>query len=172
MGQTGEVADDHAEAVVEGHRYGDPVVVGVLEHIADVVAIVDDVVVGEGGGLGSPSGARGELYVGGVLEFHCSGALVVFLALPAVQFVEVQHAPVLLVSDQNHVLQVGQALQTQTGGGLRAQVRVDLREQLDVVAALEAWGHYECGDLHLVEGVLQFYLLVGRVDVYQDQVGE
>ena len=58
-----EVAHHHAEAVVEGHRHADPVLLGVADQLADEVAVVEDVVVGEGGALGEARGARGVLDV-------------------------------------------------------------------------------------------------------------
>ena len=42
-----EVAHHHAEAVVEGHRQADPVLLGVADQLADEVAVVEDVVVAE-----------------------------------------------------------------------------------------------------------------------------
>src|SRR5690606_4796201 len=61
-----EVAHHHAEAVVEGHRDADPVLLAVGDQLPHEVTVVEDVVVGEGGALGEAGGARGVLDVDGV----------------------------------------------------------------------------------------------------------
>ncbi|SIJ06790.1 Uncharacterised protein [Mycobacteroides abscessus subsp. abscessus] len=79
MAERGEVAHDHAEAVVVGHREDDRVVGGVGEQLGDEVPVVEDVVVGEGDPLGKARRPRGVLDVdrivgrelaGGLLEAH------------------------------------------------------------------------------------------------------
>ena len=47
----GQVSHDHAEAVIEGHRHADPVGLGVAADLPDEIAVVEDVVVGQGGAL-------------------------------------------------------------------------------------------------------------------------
>ena len=47
VGDAGEVAEHHAEAVIERHRDAEPVVLGEAHRLADEVAVVEDVVVGQ-----------------------------------------------------------------------------------------------------------------------------
>ena len=54
----GEVAEHHAEAVVEGHRDADAVVLGVAAPLADEEAVVEDVVVRERRALREAGRAR------------------------------------------------------------------------------------------------------------------
>ena len=61
----GEVAHDHAEAVVERHGDADPVVLGVGAQLADEEPVVQDVVVRQGRALRETRGARGVLDVDG-----------------------------------------------------------------------------------------------------------
>src|SRR6266542_243739 len=53
----GEVAEHHAEAVVQRHRDADAVGLGVAAALADEEAVVEDVVVRQGGALGEARGA-------------------------------------------------------------------------------------------------------------------
>src|SRR5690606_16527395 len=71
-----QVAHDHAEAVVEGHRQTDAVLLAVADGTAHPVAVVEDVVVGEGGPLGEAGGARGVLDVHRVVAAEAGGDLV------------------------------------------------------------------------------------------------
>ena len=71
-----QVAHDHAEAVVEGHRQADPVLLRVAHELADEEAVVQDVVVAQRGALGEPRRARGVLDVDRVIgaqRRHTSG---------------------------------------------------------------------------------------------------
>ena len=63
VGDAGEVAQHHAEAVVERHGDAQPVVSVSRMRLADEEAVVEDVVVGQRGALGSAGGAAGELDV-------------------------------------------------------------------------------------------------------------
>ena len=68
VGEAAEVAHDHAEAVVERHGDAEAVVLGEAHGGGGEVAVVEDVVVGEGGALRGAGGAGGELDVDGVVE--------------------------------------------------------------------------------------------------------
>ena len=67
VGGAGQVAEDHPEAVVEGHGDADPVDRRVAAALADEVPVVHDVAMGEGGALREPGGAAGVLDVDGVV---------------------------------------------------------------------------------------------------------
>ena len=60
---TGEVAEDHPEAVVEGHRDADPVGLLVAAARAGEPAVVEDVAVAQGRALRRPGRPAGELDV-------------------------------------------------------------------------------------------------------------
>ena len=66
--QASEVAQHHAEAMIERHRDAEPVGLREVHRLADEVAVVQDVVVGQRRPLGEAGGAAGELYVDGVVE--------------------------------------------------------------------------------------------------------
>ena len=61
-----EVAHDHAEAVVEGHRDAEPVLVGDPLQLGGEVAVVQDVPVRQRGALREAGGARRVLDVDGI----------------------------------------------------------------------------------------------------------
>ncbi len=75
MGDAGEVAQDHAEAMVERDRDADLVVRPELLRLADEEAVVEDVVVGERRPLGRAGGAAGELDVDRLVELEPAGEL-------------------------------------------------------------------------------------------------
>jgi hypothetical protein len=78
VGDAGEVAEDHAEAVVVGDRDAEAVLRREAHPLADEVAVVEDRVVREGRALGEAGGAGGVLDVDRVVEL--------LLALPRRQF--------------------------------------------------------------------------------------
>jgi hypothetical protein len=82
MGGAGEVAQHHAEGVVEGNQVTDAVVIGVAIPFADEEAIVQNVVVGQRGAFGKSGGARGVLDVDRIIEgqIGCSLELRQFMA--------------------------------------------------------------------------------------------
>ena len=61
--------------MVEGHRNADPVVFAVAKRFSDEVAVVEDVVVGEGGAFRKAGGAARVLDIDGVIELQPSLAL-------------------------------------------------------------------------------------------------
>ena len=70
MGHAAEVTHDHAEAVIQRHRNHQPVMLGELQAFTNHVAVVEDVVVTEGGAFGEPRGARGVLNIDRVVELQ------------------------------------------------------------------------------------------------------
>ena len=56
--EAGEVAEHHAEAVVQRHRNAEPVALGQPHRLADEVAVVDDVVVRERRAFGRARSCR------------------------------------------------------------------------------------------------------------------
>ena len=76
MGGTGQGADDHAEAVIEGHRDADPVGLRIAEHRAAKVSIVEDVSMRQRGALWSAGRARRVLDVDRVVAVKLGLSLV------------------------------------------------------------------------------------------------
>ncbi len=155
MRDAGEVAHHHPEAVVEGHRDADPVCLGVAAHLADEVAVVEDVAVAERGALGIAGRAGGVLDVDRVVGSQrglARGQVVV--------------ADALAVGDQARpavgVVEVHDALEG----------RVVLGRLLDhraVVARAERRRAHQHPHAALVDGVGELVGAVGRVDVDQDR---
>ena len=75
VGGAREVAHHHPEAVVEGHRDADPVLLGVAAGLADEVAVVEDVAVAERRALGEAGRARRVLDVDRVVGSSDADAL-------------------------------------------------------------------------------------------------
>ena len=158
VGGAGQVAQDHAEAVVQRHRDTDPVGLGVAAALADEVAVVEDVVVRQGGALGEPGGAGGVLDVDGVVELEQGLALAQPLdrhpASPRAQLVPA-HRPGRDVAAQHHPPRKG------------GEVAGHLVEHVQVVGLAEAGGQDQGRHPGLAEGIGQLGGPVGRVDVDQ-----
>ncbi len=153
-----EVGHHHPEAVVEGHRDAQPVLLGEADQLGHQVAVVEDVAVGQGRTLGPAGGARGVLdvdRVAGIERPH-----------PGVERVGVQP---LTSGDQGVPVvgvEVDHALQQ------RAADRAGRGRLLDhrpVVAGLEGTGRDQQAHARLGDGVGELVGLVGRVDVDQDR---
>ena len=114
MGDAGEIAEHHAEAVIERHRNADAVAIGQAHRLADEITVVEDVVMGERRAFGSAGGAAGELDVDGIVELQLRrqlrehGAMAV--AAHAEHVVEAQEAAFLVVADADQRRQLRQAL--------------------------------------------------------------
>ena len=149
-----EVAHDHAEAVVEGHRDAHPVDLGVEAQLADEVAVVEDVAVRKGGALGKAGGARRVLDVDRVVRVERRLHLRHLLG-PDLVATGQQRVPRVLPEDER-VPNVRTAAP-------------NLRQHRDVVAALERLSEEDRRDAGLLEHELQLVGAVARVDVDQDR---
>jgi len=153
VGGAGEVPQDHAEAVVEGHRDEHPIVLGQLHRLTHEVAVVEHVVVGEHRPLGKAGGARGVLNVDGVIELQgvlAGGEGGVAHVLAHVG----EHLPVVF---EHHGHPQGRA------------AGADLRQHAHVVVLAKRLGQQQHLGLRLAQRVLQLGRLVGGVDVHQDR---
>ena len=63
VGDARQVTHHHAEAVVQGHRNAQSVVLRQAHAIADELAVVEDIEMGESGTLGVAGSTAGELYI-------------------------------------------------------------------------------------------------------------
>lgn len=95
-----------------------------------------------------------------------------FLRGQLVQVIEVHVALAPLLTYEDAVPQVREAIGSHGRGVYRAHLRSDGLQQLDVVSLLEPGSHNKRRDLDLLECMLELYALVPRVDVHEDQVRE
>ena len=153
-GRAREVADHHAEAVVERHRHADPIALGVAQRLADEVAVVEHVVVRQRRALGEPGRARGVLDVDRVVELERR------LALGEPLGGHARAAPRAAPSQSS-----SNTIASRSGRAAGA----DLGEHRDVVGVAEPARHRQHADARLVEHVLELGRLVGRVDVDEDR---
>ena len=152
MAGRGEVAHDHAEAVVERHRDADPVGFCVVAQLADEEPVVQDVVVRQRRTLRETCGTRGVLDVDGVVGVQLDG-----VERPAIQA-----APGL---EQRLPLR---AAEQHDGGQLRA-ARPHLGDHPGVIGGLQLLGRHEQRAARLVEHEFELTGAVRRVDVHQDR---
>ena len=152
VGGRGQVAHHHAEAVIEGHRDADLVLGRVAAQFADEEAVVEDVVVGQGGALREAGGSRGVLDVDRLVGRKLDG---VELRLVGVLAGLEERLP-FGGAEQDHLLQVG-------------AVRADLGDHRGVVGGLEFLGGDQQFAAGLVEDELELAGAVGGVDVDQDR---
>ena len=148
-----EVAQHHAEAVVEGHRDADAVPLRVLQRLADEEAVVEDVVVSERGPLREARRARGVLDVDRVVELERGLELMQLVCLD-LRRVALEGIPPVL----QH--------QRLAQGGAPA---LDLGEHGAVVGLAKPGGQDQEAGAGLVERVLELARPVRRVDVDQDR---
>ncbi|MCY1536119.1 hypothetical protein D9M68_715620 [compost metagenome] len=172
MGHAAEVAHHHAEAVVQRHRDHQAVLLGQPHALSDHVAVVEDVVVTEGGALGEAGGAGGVLDVDGVVELQAGLALGqrfdAHLSRLALQGGPGQESGRRIGRQADHAAQLRQALAVQAARFGGRQFRDQAKEHGVVVGGLEGVGADHPAAAGLLERVFQFAAAIGRVDVDQD----
>ena len=116
----GEVAEDHAEAVIERHRNAEPIILRQAHGLAHEEPVVEDIVMGERRALGVAGRAAGELDIDRVVELKLRPDLRQPRRLPRTarlhQFVEGQHARLRARTEMNDRAQMGQALGFERAG--------------------------------------------------------
>ena len=147
-----QVAHDLPEAVIQRHGDADAIVLAVLQRAADEVAVVQDVVVGQGRALGEAGGAAGVLNVDGIVGIQRLLTVVHFL-LGDVPGVFLQLAP-FVVDDE--------------GLDVLGQTLLHLLEHGHVVGMAEPARQDEQRAGRLPQHVFQLVAAVGRVDVHHD----
>ena len=164
VGDDREIAQHHAEAVVERNRDADPVALRIAAAFPDEVPVVEDVVMREGRALGETGRARGVLNVDRFVELRRREALGEFLrrhvlagevddVVPAQR---VERRVEFVLADQHDVAQVGQTV-------------ADLRDHLHVGARLVADLRQQHADPALAQRVSDFRGPVRRIDVDQNR---
>ena len=175
VGHAGQVAEHHAEAVVERHRDAEPVAAGEAHGFAHEEAVVEDVVVGERRPFRRAGGARGELDVDRLVELQPGFDVGQCRQLGGVgrrqQRVEVQHARRRLAAEPDHVAQLRQPGRGEGPGSAVPQFRHHVEGDGEVIAGLEGRREDQGCASHLVEHVFEFRAPVGRIDVDHDQSG-
>ncbi len=170
MRQAGQVAQHHAEAVVQRHRNAQPVGAGQAHRLADEEAVVQDIAVRQRRALREAGGAAGELDVDRVVGVERGGDLRqprILRIAAGDEIVEAQHAGHLLLAQMDHGFQVRQARRNECARRAAGQFRRQRLDHLDIVAVLE-FGHRDQGlAADLVDRVFQFRQAVGGIDVDQ-----
>ena len=172
VSDTGQVGHDHTEAVVQRHRYAQPVSLGQAHTVAHQLAIVENIAMGEGGPLGVARGAAGELDIdrvaGGQLRRDSLHPRALRLPAHGTHGGEVVHTRARLIAHADDGAQVGQFCRLELTRFTGEQFRRQLFQHGEVIAALELAGADDRLALHLVEGVLQFVGAVGGIDTHHD----
>ena len=158
--------------MVERYRQAYTVLGGVFHALADVVAVVKDVVVGKHYSLGEACCSRCVLHVGHIILLHsllCLKELLVRHMLAKEHYLlGGEHAPVLLLSDVDHVLEEGEVL----GFKVSSLVVVHLGHQSlghgHVVVVPVAVGEAQGGYVRLLHKVFKLVELVHGVHCYKD----
>ena len=160
VGGAGQIAQDHAEAVVQRHRDTDPVGLGVAAALADEQAVVQDVVVRQGGALGEPGGPRGVLDVDGVVELE-QGLTLAPAARPG-------PARPPRPAPPSPSPPPGRRSPSTTRRPRPGSSGATASEHVQIVGLAEPRGQDQGRDPGLAQGIGQLGGPVGRVDVDQD----
>ncbi len=151
-------------------RHGDAesVVFGELHALADLEAVVDDVVVGQHHSLGKPCGSRGVLHIDdfeavkAVLD--CIEFIVRDIATHVFQLIICQHAVGSPFPQENGVFQKGQfrTFQRTCSGSL--EFRNHRIESFHIIGILEALHQKQSLGIRLVEHIFQLGRFIVGID--------
>ena len=173
--QAAHHAQHAAEAVEQGHHDQQPVLVGQLHAVAQELAVVGDVVMGEHHALGEARGAAGVLHVDRLVGIQARDALLHHaFGHGGGQLVEVvkaahAHGASLAVADEEHALEEGKLLAGDVLRRLGVEGGHETGDMADVVVVFDAGGHHEHLGIALVEQVVELELLVVGVDGDQNR---
>ena len=146
---------------------------GEAHRLADEVAVVQDVVVGERRALRQAGGAGGELDVDRIVELQLCRQLRQLFAVPvaahAEHVVEAEEARRLIAADADQRLQRGQPLRLELARRRAVDLGRKLAQHADIVAALEAGRGDQRPAADLVQRVFELGQAVGGIDVDEDQ---
>src|ERR1700733_14117568 len=170
-----QIADHHAEAVIQRYWDANLVLLGVGHCLAKEVAVVEDVVVRERGTLRQPGGAGGELDVDRLVELENAGQFrqvrLLRSAARRVYAVERDRAWHRIRADLDDDAQRGQFRRVQVAWTRVQQFRRQSVDHPDIIAGLERRRGDQGAAVDLVQGVFQLREPIRRVDVHQDQPG-
>ena len=173
VGDAGQIAQHHAEAMIIGHRNAKPVRRRQPHRLADEITVVDDVVMRQRRALGRARRAGSELDVDRIVELQPLAQRGEIGKLRAGRrrgdIGEIQHACGLFDAEPDDGLEVRQPGRRQ--GARRGGV--DLGRQSaqagEIVVALESGAENQRLAADLAEGVFGLVTAVGGIDVDQDQ---
>ena len=168
-----EVAEHHAEAVVQGHRDAECFSGAEPHRPRAGDGVVDDVVMSEGCALGSAGRTGGELDVDRVAWPEPRGdrveAPALAAAAPVHDLVEAERSRRRIRTELDHGAKRRQALGAQVAGAAMIELRGELPDHLDIGGSLELPGRDECLRADPVEGVLELRAAIGGIDVDENQ---
>ena len=176
VGDAGEVAQHHAEAVIIGHRDAEPVVRRQPHRLADEIAVVDDVVVRQRRALRRARGAGGELDVDRVVELQrraeVGERLPLIVAGGTGDVVEIQHAGRLLGPETNDGLELGQTVRPQLPRFRPVDLGRARPERGEIVVVAVSRREDQRPAAGFLDRIVEFVRAVGGIDVDQDEASE
>ena len=175
MRDASQVAQHHAETVVQGHGNAQAVAFRQAHGYTDEKAVVQDIVVRQGGALRRARGAGRELNVDGVVKLQGSADVCQVRQVGVRDAfhhrIEVMHAWRGGRAQADDVAQLRQAGRLQGARARTGDLRHHVLHDGQVIAGLEAGRQDQRAALHLVKHVFEFRTPVGGVDVDHDQTG-
>jgi hypothetical protein len=164
--------EHQAEAMEQRHGQTEPIGLGEFLPLADVEAVVQDVVVGEHHALGEARGARGVLHVDDLVAGEARRGpgqlLVAGVAAEQEQLLGVVHPPVFLRPDEDDALEPGEASALEPAALAGLQLGYQLVDDGHIVDVAEAVDETEGFDIRLLHQVLQLVEPVGGVHRNRD----
>ena len=168
VGHGGGHGQHHAEAMEHGHLDHHAVGGGQLHVVADVLTVVDHVVVGQHNALGEARGTRGVLHVADVVLVNGGGHAPDLLhgdLHRASHGLMPLHTTLLTVAHGDDVAEEGETAGVEGRAGAEGlQLGAKLGHDTTVMAVLGPLGHDEGMGIRLAEQVLHLVDLVGGID--------
>ena len=175
VGHSRQIADHHAETVVERHRNTDAVSLAVFQRLAQKEAVVENVVVGERCTLGGAGGARSKLDVDRVIELERRGqrfdGRVTRLCPHRHHIRKGIGAGDVRFTNLNNGLQMRQGFRRKFSRRGAVDLRRKLAQHAEIVTGLEPHRRHQRRAFDLVQGIFEFGQAIGRVDIDQHQAG-
>jgi len=160
----GQIAQHHAEAVVERHRDADAIGRRVAAALADEESVIEDVVVRERRTLGEAGGARGILDVDRFVELRRGKPRFQLVFAHAVG--EIEH---VVPAKRARQRRVRRFFSEEHDAAQCGQSVANLAQDFDVLAGFVAHLGQEYGDPALFQRIRRFGGAIGGIDVDQDR---
>ena len=172
MGHGGRHGQDHAEAMEHGDLDHHTVGGGKAHAVADTLAVVDDVVMGEHDALGETGGSGGVLHIADIVGLDvCDHGAEGFQRdgiRPAHGLVKGEAAGLGEI-DSDHIPEEGEALAMQGFAGLAGRdFRAELVDDLAVIAVQGLFDHDEGMGIALAEQIIRLVDFIGRIHGDED----
>src|SRR5208337_4078435 len=144
MGDAGEIAQHHAETVIERDRNADEIPLAEALSLPDEIAIVEDIVVRQRRSFWSARRAAGELDVDGIVELQLLLQLRQYVPMTIAAHpghgVEAEEAANLVGTDADQRLERGDARCLQMAGRAVLALGHQLAQDRNIVVRLETLG--------------------------------